>query len=641
MVGLVFVRYQMRDYLALLILILVTVLASACAPAGDPAASAQATLASAQANATMMNVQATNSARVTQTAREQATLEAQRILVQQQLEVAQRQARAAEEQHQLEVSWTAEAVALNYQQTAAVISATVQVLPAAQTVAAGTAQAVTIHAEETKQVSDESVLAARRIISSAAIAESQRQTWSANTQPLWTIGGGLLLWMLPTFLVSVVVWGILRVVRAYERNKRVVRNEDGTFVGVIEEDRHGVVRVRSQWNPAEAIDVQSAEPEAESEDDFPALDSLPTNPGLLDFASIPGPLMIPIGVTLRNPDGLWISLVDADSILIAGARRKGKTNLVKTMIQSLVVSRSARLVMFDGKSGVEFGAFRDLPRCLVVEDQAFLPTLQEVQREMQVRMEAFRECGASSVQQFNQKQGGREAMDRLIIIVDELAFALHEDGVEDALVDLIARGGAFGVHPILATQRPSVDVITPQIKANLSTRIALPVASAVDSRVILDRSGAEKLPKVPGRLLMLWDAELVEAQAWLAPEELPPSVTMRRSRRQITKPEPTLTDIEYQMATAAIENDNRFSINKVYQILRERNVILARQIVGKTAQDWEAKGWLTSEQRKDNGQSDSRHVTDVLLRLVREHDLKTEQRLVPVSRSQMPQDIST
>lgn len=81
-------------------------------------------------------------------------------------------------------------------------------------------------------------------------------------------------------------------------------------------------------------------------------------------------------------------------------------------------------------------------------------------------------------------------------------------------MDLIARGGAVGIHPILATQRPSSDMVTPRLKGNLITRIALPVPDRASSMVILDCADAENLDKIPGRLLITRKARLVEAQAF-------------------------------------------------------------------------------------------------------------------------------
>lgn len=597
----------------------------ACSPAADigpgSVGRAQATLIAAQADSTGIAVQLAEAQRQTDAAVEAAktvsALETQQVQAAQQLALANKQAEDAIAQHAVERQWTSEAHRLEAQGTVSVLNITLEAVPPQQTVAAGTAQAVAAQAEATREISNASISAARAVISETAKAEVDRQQWNSRTQVMWTLGDWAKWNVIPLLAIAFLVYLGLRALRIFEIRQRVVKNDEGIVVGIITFPKQTgdptvrIVESNQLSGQSEYPQLPSGEPSLDEDGDEA---SLPTNPGPLDLGLIPGPLMLPIGITRQHPEGLWIPLIEADSLLIAGARRKGKTNLVKTMIQSLVVSRSARLVLFDGKSGVEFGPYRNIPRCRVVEEQELLPTLREVQRELGARIDAFKREGATNVTDFNKRVMGRGAMDRLVIVVDELAFALQEDGVEDVLVDLIARGGAFGVHPILATQRPSVDVITPQIKANLSTRIALPVASAVDSRVILDRGGAERLLKIPGRLLLLWDAQLIEAQAWLAPEDLPETVT--RGRRQITAASPDLTDLDRAMAEAAVENDGRFAIDRIYKILRERGIVVARQNILKTAQEWEKRGWLTEEQRKPNGQSDSRHVTQQLLGLI-------------------------
>jgi hypothetical protein len=97
----------------------------------------------------------------------------------------------------------------------------------------------------------------------------------------------------------------------------------------------------------------------------------------------------------------------------------------------------------------------------------------------------------------------------IVLVLDELADLPGE--AEGALIELVRRAGAYGVHPVVGIQRPDADVMKGQLKANLTTRFALPVASVEDSRIILGRPGAEKLPKLKGRLLFVWNAKLVGA----------------------------------------------------------------------------------------------------------------------------------
>lgn len=232
----------------------------------------------------------------------------------------------------------------------------------------------------------------------------------------------------------------------------------------------------------------------------------------LDLSRQRTPLHLPIGVTTRGD--LWMSLAEMDGVLIGGARRLGKTNLLHGWIAALLQGGETRQVLFDGKGGLEFGRYTGKPRTVVVT-AALMLTLRDLLAEMNNRFfQVFRENGATNLAEYNAGRAKTGRLERIVLIVDELAFALQEPGVEDALVDLIARGGAAGIHPVLATQRPSADVVTPRLKVNLSTRIALPVPDRASSMVVLDRSGAEAIAKHPGRLLISHGARIIEAQAY-------------------------------------------------------------------------------------------------------------------------------
>lgn len=186
--------------------------------------------------------------------------------------------------------------------------------------------------------------------------------------------------------------------------------------------------------------------------------------------------------------------------------------------------------------------------------------------------------------------------------LDEVAF-LPED-TQTALADLVARGGAARVFPVLATQRPDAAAVKSLIRANLSTRIAFPVPSVHDSMVILGRAGAEQLPKKPGRLLILWDARLVEAQAYLVPLD----------GMGQTKPDAPglLTAEERLLVETALE---RFGGWFRIRPLAEATGISHRR-VGDLAQKWERMGLLTKVQRDENGHVLGRRVTEELRRLV-------------------------
>jgi len=197
------------------------------------------------------------------------------------------------------------------------------------------------------------------------------------------------------------------------------------------------------------------------------------------------------------------------------------------------------------------------------------------------------------------RPGGQ--LERIVLVIDELAFALQEPGVESVLVDLAARGGAVGIHPIVATNQCRAEVVTANLKVNLPTRIALAVPTQSDSRVILDASDAARLPNVRGRLLLKWNARLIEAQAYGV--ELPAASSQRL-------PETAhLNERERRIAVAALANGGEFKIREIARAVDEDSAAIIQ-----LAREWEARGWLTPVQRSKNGNG-GRRVTDALIAL--------------------------
>jgi transposase len=156
--------------------------------------------------------------------------------------------------------------------------------------------------------------------------------------------------------------------------------------------------------------------------------------------------------------------------------------------------------MWDGKNGLEFGRYAGETNTLVADDlhQALRPILDEVQQ----REVIFKTLKVSSLREHNAQS--KLPLPYLVLVIDEATFI--PKAAETVIVELVARCGAYGVHPVIATQRPDAEIMNGLLRANLSTRIALPVSSPGDSRVVLNRVGADKLPKQPGRLLMVWGA---------------------------------------------------------------------------------------------------------------------------------------
>lgn len=186
-------------------------------------------------------------------------------------------------------------------------------------------------------------------------------------------------------------------------------------------------------------------------------------------------------------------------VLIAGTTGSGKSVIMNSIICSLLFRASpaeVKLILVDPKR-VEFTTYNGIPHLLtpvIVEPEKILSALKWAMGEMDRRYKLFAERGVRNIDSYNE-MSGFQALPYIVIIIDELAdlmmFAPVE--VEDAIARIAQMARATGIHLVIATQRPSVNVITGLIKANIPTRIAFNVSSMIDSRVILDSPGAEKL----------------------------------------------------------------------------------------------------------------------------------------------------
>jgi S-DNA-T family DNA segregation ATPase FtsK/SpoIIIE len=186
-------------------------------------------------------------------------------------------------------------------------------------------------------------------------------------------------------------------------------------------------------------------------------------------------------------------------VLVAGTTGSGKSVLVNAFICSLLFRASpqeVKVIMVDPKR-VEFTAYNGIPHLLtpvIVEPEKILSALKWSMSEMDRRYKLFAERGVRNIEGYNELSGF-QALPYIVIVIDELAdlmmFAPVE--VEDAIARLAQMARATGIHLVIATQRPSVNVITGLIKANVPCRIAFNVSSMIDSRVIIDGPGAEKL----------------------------------------------------------------------------------------------------------------------------------------------------
>ncbi len=189
-------------------------------------------------------------------------------------------------------------------------------------------------------------------------------------------------------------------------------------------------------------------------------------------------------------------------LLIAGATGSGKSVCINTIIMSLIYKSSpedVKLMLIDPKV-VELSVYNNIPHLLipvVTDPKKASFALNWAVEEMEKRYKLFAQESVRDMSSYNEKQGGRnlEKLASIVIIIDELAdlMMVASQEIEDYICRLAQMARAAGIHLIVATQRPSVDVITGTIKANIPSRISFAVSSQVDSRTILDMAGAEKL----------------------------------------------------------------------------------------------------------------------------------------------------
>ncbi len=219
------------------------------------------------------------------------------------------------------------------------------------------------------------------------------------------------------------------------------------------------------------------------------------------FRKFQSPLTLGLG---RDVSGHPIAadLAAMPHLLIAGTTGSGKSVCVNAIIACLLMQNTPdtlKFVMVDPKR-VELTFYNGIPHLLapvVVELERVVPALQWVSREMDKRYHEFARAGVRNIGEFNARlrAEGKRQLNYLVVVIDELAdlMMLAPDETERVITRLAQLARATGIHLVIATQRPSVDVVTGLIKANFPARIAFAVASSVDSRVILDQPGAERL----------------------------------------------------------------------------------------------------------------------------------------------------
>ena len=220
-----------------------------------------------------------------------------------------------------------------------------------------------------------------------------------------------------------------------------------------------------------------------------------------DLPATASPLSVWLGKDISG-SAVWTDLARMPHVLIAGTTGSGKSGCINTMLTSILLRATpddVRLILIDPKR-IELGYYESIPHLLtpvVSSPKEASAVLANVVGEMERRYERLSAVRARNLPEANRvlRQRGEATLPYLLVVIDELAdlMMISPQAVEDAVIRLAQKSRAVGIHLVLATQRPSVDVITGMIKANVPSRIAFAVSSQTDSRVILDGAGAESL----------------------------------------------------------------------------------------------------------------------------------------------------
>jgi S-DNA-T family DNA segregation ATPase FtsK/SpoIIIE len=220
-----------------------------------------------------------------------------------------------------------------------------------------------------------------------------------------------------------------------------------------------------------------------------------------DLPATASPLSVWLGKDISG-NAVWTDLARMPHILLAGTTGSGKSGCINTVLTSILLRATpdeVRMILIDPKR-IELGFYESIPHLLtsvVSSPKQASAALINVVAEMERRYERLSLLRARNLPEANRqlRSRGEAPLPYLLVVIDELAdlMMVSPQEVEDAVIRLAQKSRAVGIHLVLATQRPSVDVITGMIKANVPSRIAFAVSSQTDSRVILDANGAESL----------------------------------------------------------------------------------------------------------------------------------------------------
>ena len=261
-----------------------------------------------------------------------------------------------------------------------------------------------------------------------------------------------------------------------------------------------------------------------------------------DLPATASPLSVWLGKDISGA-AVWTDLARMPHVLIAGTTGSGKSGCINTLLTSILLRATpdeVRMILIDPKR-IELNHYEAIPHLLtpvVSSPKEASAVLANCTAEMERRYERLASVRARNLNEANRafRQRGEPTIPYLLVVIDELAdlMMIAPQAVEDAVIRLAQKSRAVGIHLVLATQRPSVDVITGMIKANVPSRIAFAVSSQTDSRVILDTGGAESLLGQGDMLFKpLGTSRLQRVQgAYVSEEEIALVVEQTKQREQ-------------------------------------------------------------------------------------------------------------
>lgn len=284
-----------------------------------------------------------------------------------------------------------------------------------------------------------------------------------------------------------------------------------------------------------------------------------------EYIGMTGTDRIPVALGLATAgEPIAIDLLKMPHLLIAGATGSGKSVCINAVISSIIMHQppsKVRLLLVDPKR-VELTPYNGIPHLVtpvVVDPDRVVRLLRGAIQEMLRRYRLLEEAGVRNIQSYNRNAKAVEELPYFVICIDELADLMMTSSfdVEAAICRLAQLGRAIGIHMIVATQRPSVDVVTGLIKANFPSRIAFAVASQVDSRTILDSVGAERLLGRGDMLFLSSDAPKAKRVqgVFISDEETERLGDYWRSHPEIELPEILLDDLAREAEIQAAEQD--------------------------------------------------------------------------------------